>query len=114
MTGLDATLDASLGGIGGRHCAPAATGNIAAEDLVCLLQRSGCETGISPDRAIETGRWPQEELGRPVPGMLVKAGGFPRSASSRQHPADPCSAGPTAARATAGNPCHKLVECRPP
>jgi hydroxymethylglutaryl-CoA lyase len=46
-----------------------------------MLQRSGYETGISLDRAIETGKWLQEQLGRPVPGMLVKAGGFPRPAA---------------------------------
>jgi len=72
------TLDASLGGIGGCPFAPAATGNIPTEDLVYLLQRSGYETGIDLDGAIETGKWLQERLGRPVPGMLVKAGNFPR------------------------------------
>ena len=75
------TLDASLGGIGGCPFAPAATGNIPTEDLVYMLQRSGFETGISLDSAIETGKWLQEKLGRPVPGMLVKAGGFPRPAA---------------------------------
>jgi hydroxymethylglutaryl-CoA lyase len=71
------TLDASLGGIGGCPFAPAATGNIPTEDLVYMLQRSGYETGISLQGAISTGRWLQEQLGRPVPGMLVKAGDFP-------------------------------------
>jgi hydroxymethylglutaryl-CoA lyase len=71
------TLDASLGGIGGCPFAPAATGNIPTEDLVYMLQRSGYETGISLAEAISTGRWLQEQLGRPVPGMLVKAGDFP-------------------------------------
>jgi len=72
------TLDASLGGIGGCPFAPAATGNIPTEDLLYMLHRSGYETGISLDGAIETGKWLQEQLGRPVPGMLVKAGNFPR------------------------------------
>ena len=71
------TLDASLGGIGGCPFAPAATGNIPTEDLVYMLQRSGYETGISLAAAIATGRWLQDQLGRPVPGMLVKAGDFP-------------------------------------
>src|SRR5512136_626816 len=75
-----ATLDASLGGIGGCPFAPAATGNIPTEDLLYMLQRSGYETGVSLDVAIETGKWLQEQLGRPVPGMLVKAGGFPKPA----------------------------------
>jgi len=73
------TLDASLGGIGGCPFAPAATGNIPTEDLVYMLQRSGYPTGIDLAAAIETGKWLQEQLGRPVPGMLVKAGDFPRA-----------------------------------
>jgi hydroxymethylglutaryl-CoA lyase len=73
------TLDSSLGGIGGCPFAPAATGNIPTEDLIYMLHRSGHETGIDLDRAIETGKWLQDQLGRPVPGMLVKAGAFPRS-----------------------------------
>ena len=71
------TLDASLGGIGGCPFAPGATGNIATEDLIYLLHRSGYATGISLQGAIETAKWLQERLGRTVPGMLVKAGVFP-------------------------------------
>jgi len=73
-------LDASLGGIGGCPFAPAATGNIPTEDLVYMLQRSGFETGISLEALIDTSKWLQEQLGRPVPGMLVKAGVFPGTA----------------------------------
>jgi hydroxymethylglutaryl-CoA lyase len=72
------TFDASLGGIGGCPFAPAATGNIATEDLLYLLHRAGHPTGISLDAAIETATWLQEQLGHTVPGMLAKAGGFPR------------------------------------
>ncbi len=43
-------LDASLGGIGGCPFAPRATGNIATEDLVYALHRSGYETGRGPRR----------------------------------------------------------------
>jgi hydroxymethylglutaryl-CoA lyase len=71
------TLDASIGGIGGCPFAPAATGNIPTEDLVYMLHRSGYETGISLSAALSTSQWLQEQLGRPVPGMLVKAGNFP-------------------------------------
>jgi hydroxymethylglutaryl-CoA lyase len=76
-------LDASLGGIGGCPFAPAATGNIPTEDLVYLLERSRIATGVSLTALIETARWLQEQLGRPVPGMLSKAGVFPRSAPAR-------------------------------
>ncbi len=74
-----AALDASLGGIGGCPFAPAATGNIPTEDLVYMLHRCGYETGVSLDAAIAASCWLQQQLGRPVPGMLVKAGSFPGS-----------------------------------
>ena len=73
-------LDASAGGIGGCPFAPAATGNVPTEDLVYMLHRSGFQTGLDLDALIGTGKWLQETLGRPVPSMLVKAGGFPRAA----------------------------------
>lgn len=75
-----ALLDASLGGIGGCPFAPKATGNIATEDLVYALERSGYPTGVDLDAAISIGHWLGEKLGRPVPGMVTHAGGFPRDA----------------------------------
>lgn len=71
-------LDASIGGIGGCPFAPAATGNIPSEDLTYMLNRMGVQTGLSIDAMIETSRWLERILGRPIPGMLVKAGNFPR------------------------------------
>jgi hydroxymethylglutaryl-CoA lyase len=73
-----ATLDASVGGIGGCPFAPAATGNIPTEDLLYMLGRMGVDTGMDIDRVISTGRWLQDQLGKAVPGMLLKAGVFPR------------------------------------
>jgi hydroxymethylglutaryl-CoA lyase len=72
------TLDASCGGIGGCPFAPAATGNIPTEDLVYMLQRMGVETGIDLPALLDTSRWLQDALEHPVPGMVVKAGLFPR------------------------------------
>jgi hydroxymethylglutaryl-CoA lyase len=74
-------LDASIGGVGGCPFAPAATGNISTEDLLYMLDRSGVETGVSLTGLIETARWLQEQLGRPIPGMLMKAGPFPKVAA---------------------------------
>lgn len=71
-------LDASAGGIGGCPFAPAATGNIPTEDLVYMLHRSGISTGVDLEQLIATGSWLQDALGRPVPGMLLKAGSFPK------------------------------------
>jgi hypothetical protein len=39
------------------------------------------QTGIDLDRLIETAEWLQQTLGRTVPGMLLKAGGFPKAAA---------------------------------
>lgn len=70
-------LDASIGGIGGCPFAPAATGNIPTDDLLYMLERSGVATGVSLDRIIETSNWLEAVLGRGVPALLPKAGGFP-------------------------------------
>jgi len=70
-------LDASIGGIGGCPFAPAATGNIPTDDLLYLLERSGVETGVSLEDIIDISRWLEGELGRGVPALLPKAGGFP-------------------------------------
>ena len=72
------TLDASCGGIGGCPFAPAATGNIPTEDLVYMLQRMGIETGIDLPALLETSQWLQGALDHAVPGMVVKAGLFPK------------------------------------
>ncbi|ETA06048.1 3-hydroxy-3-methylglutarate-CoA lyase [Gordonia alkanivorans CGMCC 6845] len=70
-------LDASLGGIGGCPFAPAATGNIATEDLWYLLDRSGCATGVDPAVLLSGARRLGEMLGTTVPGQLSRAGLFP-------------------------------------
>jgi hydroxymethylglutaryl-CoA lyase len=71
-------LDASLGGIGGCPFAPAATGNIATEDLAYLLGRSGLPTGVAIPQASETGAWIGRELGLDqAPAQLGRAGDFP-------------------------------------
>jgi hydroxymethylglutaryl-CoA lyase len=75
------TVDASLGGIGGCPFAPRATGNVPTEDVVYMLQRSGYLTGLDVDRLIAAARWLSLEMGRDVPGMLSKAGNFPKKSS---------------------------------
>lgn len=73
--GVD-VLDASCGGLGGCPFAPAATGNIATEDLVYMLQRAGFETGLDLDALIEAGRWIGEKIDKPPVSSLSRAGGF--------------------------------------
>lgn len=71
-------LDSSVGGFGGCPFAPAATGNIATEDLGYLL-RGGENpyTNMSLDGLSRTGTWLAGHLGKPAPGLLVRAGDFP-------------------------------------
>jgi hydroxymethylglutaryl-CoA lyase/(R)-citramalyl-CoA lyase len=69
-------LDASVGGLGGCPFAPGATGNIATEDLVYLLERSGIETGVDLDAVIGVARWLGAVVGRELPGLLHRAGPF--------------------------------------
>jgi isopropylmalate/homocitrate/citramalate synthase len=70
-------LDACVGGIGGCPFAPRATGNIATEDLVYLLDEEGIDTGIDLDALIDVAAWLEELLGRQLEGQVYRAGGFP-------------------------------------
>ncbi|WP_426036978.1 hydroxymethylglutaryl-CoA lyase [Brevundimonas sp. DC300-4] len=76
QAGVD-ILDASVGGIGGCPFAPGATGNVATEDLVYMLERAGYSTGYDLDALIGTARWIGEKIGRPAPSALSRAGGWP-------------------------------------
>jgi len=72
-----AALDASAGGIGGCPFAPAATGNIATEDLLYLLDRSAVRTGVSAAALAPATSLLADALGKPVPGLFGRAGPFP-------------------------------------
>jgi hydroxymethylglutaryl-CoA lyase len=67
------TFDASAGGLGGCPYAKSATGNLATEDLVWLLNGLGIEHGVDLTRLVETSRWMAAQLGRPSPSAVVKA-----------------------------------------
>lgn len=69
-------LDSSIGGLGGCPFAPGATGNIATEDLVYLLGRSGIGSGIDLAQAIAVNRWFSAVMGRPLASRVGKAGDF--------------------------------------
>lgn len=75
--GID-VLDSSVGGIGGCPFAPGATGNIATEDLIYLLERAGYNTGYDLDALIACANWIGQKIGRPAPSALSRAGGWPR------------------------------------
>ncbi len=70
-------LDASAGGIGGCPFAPAATGNIATDDLVYMLERMRLRTGIDLATLLPTADFLGDRLGYRVPAMLPRAGVFP-------------------------------------
>jgi hydroxymethylglutaryl-CoA lyase len=71
-----AVLDSSVGGLGGCPFAPRATGNIATEDLLFMLDRSGVATGIALDAVIAANHWFETVIGRPLPAAVGRAGGF--------------------------------------
>jgi hydroxymethylglutaryl-CoA lyase len=73
--GVD-VLDSSLGGLGGCPFAPRATGNIATEDLVYLMDRSGVATGIDLEALIAVNQWFEPVLGRPMPSLAARAGNW--------------------------------------
>jgi isopropylmalate/homocitrate/citramalate synthase len=70
-------LDASVGGLGGCPYAPKATGNIATEDLVYLLEGEGIETGVDLDALVAVSEWLESLLGRRLDGYVYRAGAWP-------------------------------------
>lgn len=71
--GID-TFDSSIGGLGGCPMTRAASGNIATEDLVNMLEEMGIETGIDLDPLREASRWMERFLGRELPSHVLAAG----------------------------------------
>jgi hydroxymethylglutaryl-CoA lyase len=67
------TVDASAGGLGGCPYAKSATGNLATEDLVWMLQGLGIDTGVDLGRLIATSVWMAAHLDRPSPSRTVRA-----------------------------------------
>jgi hydroxymethylglutaryl-CoA lyase len=74
-----AIVDASLGGLGGCPFAPGAAGNVATEDVVYMLERSGVATGLALLDLVEAAAWFTGVMGRPLPAMVSKAPAFPAS-----------------------------------
>jgi len=70
-------LDASIGGLGGCPYAPRASGNVATEDLVYLLEREGIPTGVDLDALIGISVWLEGIFGRKLEGQVYRAGAWP-------------------------------------
>ncbi len=71
------TFDASVGGLGGCPYAPGASGNLATEDLLGLLEERGIETGIDRTALMSAARLAQNLLGRALPSRALKAAQYP-------------------------------------
>ncbi|UCM90225.1 hydroxymethylglutaryl-CoA lyase [Streptomyces marincola] len=83
------TVDASAGGLGGCPFARSATGNLATEDLLWMLDGLGVETGVDLGRLTETSRWLAGRLGRPSPSRTVRA--LSREDAEQRQPRRPSS-----------------------
>jgi hydroxymethylglutaryl-CoA lyase/(R)-citramalyl-CoA lyase len=70
-------LDASVGGLGGCPYAPRASGNVATEDLVYLLEHEGVDTGIDLDGLVAISAWLEGIFGRKLEGQVYRAGNWP-------------------------------------
>jgi len=76
LTALDlgvTTFDASAGGLGGCPYAPGATGNLATEDLLYMLDGLGIDTGVSLERVLAASRAIEEKLGHPLASRYAAA-----------------------------------------
>jgi len=67
------TFDASAGGLGGCPYAPGATGNLATEDLLYMLDGYGIDTGVSLDRVLAASRFIEPKLGHPLASRYAAA-----------------------------------------
>ena len=77
-----ATLDASIGGIGGCPFAPNASGNIATEDLVYMLNRCEVHHDLEMAALLAGAAWLEPVLGKKLPSTLLKAGDWPGDLSA--------------------------------
>jgi isopropylmalate/homocitrate/citramalate synthase len=68
-----ATFDASSGGLGGCPYAPGASGNLATEDLVYMLDRMGIDTGVDLNRLVRASAIIAPYLDHPLPGRYLQA-----------------------------------------
>ncbi len=77
LAGGATLFDASVGGLGGCPYAPRATGNVATEDLVYLLEGEGVETGVDLEALVGVSAWLEQLLGRGLEGQVYRAGPWP-------------------------------------
>ncbi|WP_096201508.1 hydroxymethylglutaryl-CoA lyase [Bacillus sp. FJAT-45350] len=66
-------FDSAIGGLGGCPYAPGASGNVATDDLVYMLQGMGIETGVNQDKLIQAAKWIEEKMEKPLPSHNLQA-----------------------------------------
>ncbi len=66
-------FDSAIAGLGGCPYAPGASGNVASEDVIYMLEGSGIKTGVNLDKMIETSQWICEQLGKPPASKVTLA-----------------------------------------
>jgi hydroxymethylglutaryl-CoA lyase len=69
-----ADFDASVGGLGGCPYAPGATGNIATEELIYMVEDMGVATGVDLEAMIEAAAEAERIIGRTLPSQVLRAG----------------------------------------
>ena len=67
------TFDSAAGGLGGCPYAPGATGNLATEDLVYMLNGLGVETGVNLDAVVDASAFIESRVGHPLPSRYFRA-----------------------------------------
>jgi len=67
------TFDASAGGLGGCPYAPGATGNLATEDLLYMLDGLGIQTGVNIEKVLQASRSIEQKLGHPLASRYAAA-----------------------------------------
>ncbi|WP_226537424.1 hydroxymethylglutaryl-CoA lyase [Fictibacillus halophilus] len=67
-------FDSSIGGLGGCPFAPKAVGNVCTEDMINMFRGMNTDTGTHLESLVETAKWLELSMKRPLDGMLMKAG----------------------------------------
>ncbi len=67
-------FDSSIGGLGGCPYAPAATGNVATEDVLYMFQKMGLKTGMDLGKVLSIAPWLKEQMGKELPSRLANVG----------------------------------------
>jgi hydroxymethylglutaryl-CoA lyase len=76
------TVDSALGGLGGCPYAPGASGNVATEDVVYMLEGMGVHTGVSLDKLVDCSRLASTLVGHEMPSKFYRAAVGARARSS--------------------------------